>query len=333
MPLWLELFLIVGLFLIGLRLSAFFSGAETGYYRLSIPRVNIDAQAGDKTAKRILWFVHNPSYFVATTLIGNNVANYITTLAIGWASIAAFTSAADQVEIIATVLMSPVVFLFGELLPKNLYYRAPLSRMRRDIQLFRGFFALFIPLSWPLVALSKVFERMSGSSAKPLDVLIGRNRLLQVVHHGRREGVLTEVQSQLANGILQTASQPVANSMTPVQRVLGISETATREEMLTFARRYGLASIPIHREGQPNEYVAYVRVVDLVLDTRSPVQLFQPLPHVPLRSGKLEALLSLHEAGAAFGALVDNGRIAGLVSERGLVEQLFRPPTSPAVPS
>src|SRR5580704_13716552 len=62
----------LALFLFGLRLTAFFSGAETGFYRASYLRVSIDAQSGDPIAKRILWFCQNPTNFVVTALIGNN---------------------------------------------------------------------------------------------------------------------------------------------------------------------------------------------------------------------------------------------------------------------
>ena len=82
---WLAIIGAFALFLLGLRLSAFFSGAETGFYRVSFLRLSIDAHAGDRIAKRILWFAQHPSYFVATTLIGNNIANYLTTSAISLA--------------------------------------------------------------------------------------------------------------------------------------------------------------------------------------------------------------------------------------------------------
>ena len=66
----------LALFIACLRLSAFFSGVETGFYRVSYLRVSIDAQSGDPIARRILWFCQNPSDFVITALIGNNVAQY-----------------------------------------------------------------------------------------------------------------------------------------------------------------------------------------------------------------------------------------------------------------
>ena len=64
----------------------FFSGAETGFYRVSYLRLSIDAQAGDPVARRILWFCQNPSDFVVTALIGNNVAQYGLTAAVGIAA-------------------------------------------------------------------------------------------------------------------------------------------------------------------------------------------------------------------------------------------------------
>jgi len=122
------------LFLVGLALSAFFSGAETGFYRISYVRLSIDAQAGDRIAKRLQWFVHNPGPFVATTLVGNNVANYLTTIAIGM-GLAVLSHDRSQPlhwfwQIAATLLLAPVVFLFGELMPKSRYYRAPMRLLK-----------------------------------------------------------------------------------------------------------------------------------------------------------------------------------------------------------
>jgi len=75
---WLALFLLAA----GIFLSAFFSGSETGFYRVSRIRLVLDGLGGDRMARLILWMTNNPSLFVATTLIGNNLANYMTSLAI-----------------------------------------------------------------------------------------------------------------------------------------------------------------------------------------------------------------------------------------------------------
>ena len=74
------------LLLLGLLLSAFFSGSETGFYRVTRVRLVLDGRDGDFISRRLLWLTNNPSVFVATTLVGNNLANYLTSFAIVLAS-------------------------------------------------------------------------------------------------------------------------------------------------------------------------------------------------------------------------------------------------------
>ena len=320
--------LVVGLllFAIGLRLSAFFSGSETAFYRVSFVRVTIDANAGDRLARRILWFARHPSYFVATALVGNNVANYVTTLAIGLAAVALVRTEAEWLEIAAAMLLSPVVFIFGELLPKNLAYRAPLYHLRIGARLFTAFYWAFLVVSFPLIWISRALERLAGDSNRPLEVVLGRRRLVQVLSEGRREGILTELQSRLVHGLLHTAAQPVAAAMTPADRVLGILDTLSREECLDHARRYGLSSITVRSAEAEDAWYGYVRVVDLVVTQREPADLVHAMPQIDAGASKLEALITLQTTGAEQGLVMRGATIAGTVSAHGLVEQLFRSP-------
>ena len=331
MRFWLDILLILLLFGAGIRLSAFFSGGETGFYRLSLPRLSIDAQGGDPVSQKLMWFVRHPSSFVATTLVGNNLANYLTTFAISLGVIRLFGQVTEVLEIASTLLLAPVIFVFGELLPKNLYYRAPLSLLRKDATLFWGFYWLLLPFSLPLVQITKVMERFQQREGFQASLVLGRSRLVQLMSQGRKEGLLTDVQTRLAGGILQAATQPVRDSMIPVDRVLGLPETASREELLDFARRYGTSLICLHRAGEANDWFASLRVIDLVLDPRPVPALQQPMPSLSVESTKLHALQQLQSAGALQGVIVQEGRILGIVNTRGLVEQLFRPQVTSTV--
>ena len=321
-----ELAIAAMLFLVGLRLSFFFSGSETGFYRVSFLRVSMDAREGDRTARRLLWFVQNPGYFVATTLVGNNLANYLVTAAVGVATAAVIASESGWVDVLATLLISPVVFIFGEMLPKHLYYRAPNAQLRRGVKWFAGFFWVFLPVSFPLIWLSTLFERWGQPGERPLGLVLGRSRLAQVLGQGRHEGLLTDSQARLVDGLLQTAPQPVVNSVIPANRVLGVDEKATREEILTFARRFALASVPVRRQGTTDQWFAYVRVADLAIARVPVASLLRSLPRVSAGGSKLAAIAALREAGAPLGAVYQGERLVGLVNEHGLVEQLFRTP-------
>lgn len=332
---WLQIVLAFGLFALGLWLSAFFSGAETGFYRLSLPRLGIDAQSGDAQAGRLLWFAHRPSQFVATTLVGNNVANYLITLAVTHGTLLTFGAGSELVEVLATLAVSPVIFLFGELLPKNVYYRAPLARMRPRIVWFKLFYLAALPASWPLVMMTRGIERLLGKSLRTQELLPGRGRFLQMISHGHREGLLSQAQSSMATGVLSIAARPVAESMTPNDRVLGIAGSASREEILDFARKYGVPVVPLSvasnasaaaKEPPPVRWTAYVRVGDLRVLPDPVATLQRPMPQISATATKLEALSLLHEQSAYYGAVVGpKGEIVGTISQRGLIEQLFRP--------
>lgn len=314
-------------FAVGLRLSAFFSGSETGFYRASFLRLNIDAQAGDTIAQRLLWFARNPSTFVATTLVGNNVANYLTTLAIGLGTLAVFPTNAEWMEILATLIVSPLIFIAGELLPKNLYYRAPLYFLRRDANRLIGFYYLFLVVSFPLIGVSKLFEKLGKSQEQPTGLVLGRNRLVQVLNQGHREGILAEVQTRLIRGVMNAAGQSVRSSTTPSDLVLGVNESATREEILNFARQYGITVVPVRRNDDPHGWFGYVRVLDLGVSRKSVSSSIVPMPEFPASMGKLECLLHLREADRESGVVKDGETVVGVVSAHGLMEQLLRLPT------
>ena len=174
MILWLGIWL---LFLVGLRLSYFFSGIETAFYRASKLRLNIDAQTGDVLSRRILNFAANPSQFVATILIGNNIANYVTTYAVSCGAIQALGSLSELKEVAVTVLISPVVFVFGELLPKSLHYQAPLLMLKRYFHFFWIAHLLLLPFSWPLMLFTGLLQKLGGVQRQPMLRILGRRPL------------------------------------------------------------------------------------------------------------------------------------------------------------
>lgn len=317
------------LFLIGLRFSAFFSGSETGFYRISTLRLTIDAQQQDPVAQGLLWFARHPSYFVATTLVGGNVANYLCTFAISMAAARLAAGAGDWPEILLTILSTPVVFVWGGMIPKNLFYRAPMTLLRQSYGFFKFCYWCFLPATYPLVLITRLLERLTDSPDRQIDLVLGRGRLVQIVTEGHREGILHDVQSKLVHGTLQIAEQSVHRSMIPSSRVLGLSTAATREEILKFAASYGVATVALHLPDQPERWSLYVRVSELALEQSSLPELQRPMPVITPTTSKLEALLRLRRENSEFGVVRSpEDKSLGVITQQGLLEQLFRPPQS-----
>ena len=319
----MTIFISLLIFILGLWLSAFFSGSETGFYRMSFVRLSIDAHAGDRTAKRILWFVRHPSAFVATTLVGNNVANFLTAQGVTLAIAALVTSPGAAWEIGSVLAISPVVFLFGELMPKNLYFRSPQQRLVRNAPLFSIFFYLFFLISAPLILITHWLKRFGPPDQQAMPLVLGRKRLVRVLEEGHEHGLLADIQNRLVGGLLNTTRVPIESNIEPRDHVPGLPATASREQMLDHARRHQLAEIPLHHEQEPGNWFACVRVIELATGETPIEDLLIELPRVTPDTSRLEALMQLNAAAAPIAAVVDDNQAIGLVHHRQLTEQLF----------
>lgn len=320
----MSLFFAALLFVVGIRLSAFFSGSETGFYRVSTLQLTLQKQRGDKVAQTLFYFVTHPERFVATTLVGNNVANYVTTLAIGMFVAAIWSHSTGAPEIIATLMVTPLIFVFGELIPKILYYRAPMSLLRAGTVGFNLFYYLFLPISYPLIRISRFVSKFGSSDKRPVEVLFGRTRLYGVLEAGQREGILTELQRNLSENLMQVAALPVEYAMIPASAVRGVGEDASIENVLAIASRTESAYVLMHSPGHRTQWSSYVRVADLLASELAPRHMMRPLPVFHRSTPRLEVLTELNREDALFGVIMDGDHCAGIIKRQTLISQLFR---------
>ena len=319
----------LGMAALGLFLSAFFSGSETGFYRVTRIRLVLDAMGGDRTARGLLWLTNHPSMFIATALVGNNLANYLTSLAI----VIGTQSLIGQVliaELIAPLLFAPVLFVYGELLPKNLFLRAPNRLLRTGGPLFMFFAVLFLPVSGLLWCLNRVLSGFVKQSPDRVRLTLAKRELQNALDEGHEAGVLHPAQAQLARGIFAVASQPVVKYATPPGDVPRARGNMTKSEVQRVARRFRIAEVPIEGTAgsgpaDDKQLVGYVRVIDLSLDPCEGLGPVRPFLEVSSTHTHIEALLRMQAAGESLARVVDaDGNTVGILTAGRLRENIFR---------
>jgi CBS domain containing-hemolysin-like protein len=310
---------------VGLSLSAFFSGSETGFYRVTRIRLVLDALGGDLVARGLLWLTNHPSLFIATTLVGNNLANYVTTLAIVIGSQSLLGADSLVVELVMPLVFAPVLFVYGELLPKNLFLHAPNRLVRKGGPLFLVFLPLFFPVSALLWALNRVMATLVTETPETVRLAIARRELRRVLEEGHEAGILRPAQHELARGIFAVAKRPVSDSVTPLQEIPRARADAAKSEIQQLARRHQLPAVLIEDPRQPDRLIGYVLVIDLDLNPSSQVGPIRPLLRIGRTNNHLDALMRLHSQGETLAEVMDNdGRTLGIVTAHGLREPLFR---------
>ena len=346
------LLLAFGLFCLGTFLSAVFSGSETAFYRASTLRLSFDAAAGSRAAKRILSFAKRPARFVATILVGNNVANYLTTAAVGLAVGAVAGRGGGLAEVLATWAVAPVVFVCGELLPKQLCYAAPSHFLTRAAGFLKACVVLTAPVTVPLAGLAKLLEG-KGGTGRSVGGAFGRTRLTELLKGGAEAGLLTDAQDRLVEGVLRIAPGRAADHATPPERAVCLPVGCGREAVLSESARLGVREVLLvngdpaapadpRRGGltpeDPRYFAGYVKAAEVAAAVdRPPRLLVRPLPLLPATATKLEALVELRRCGETVGLLVTAaddggaaagdglpaGRVVGVLRERPLVRELF----------
>ncbi|MGY8768137.1 MAG: CNNM domain-containing protein [Pirellulales bacterium] len=310
---------IVGLFLTGVFLSAFFSGSETGFYRVSRIRLVLDGMEGNFMAKFLLILTNHPALFVATTLIGNNFANYLTSLAV-----VLFTqhmySNNSSAELLLPVLFAPILFIYGELLPKSLFFQMPNRLLRLGSPLFLLFTVLFAPFAALLWLFGRFLQWLLGESPTHVRLVLARKELEEVLVEGSEVGILNSSQSRLAQGLFSAANRTVGSLATPISKVAQITLGSNKADAIGLAKKEKRSVLAVVDLQQT--VIGYVRICDLRLSQETKVTQCLDIPELSDKQSIVGAISQLQSDNQAMAKVVSQNQAnLGIVT----FEQLILP--------
>ncbi len=310
--------LALALFFCGLMLSSFFSGTETGMYRVSRIRMVLDALDGSWLSRGMVWLLNHPTLFVATALVGNNLANYLVSLAIVMLVPLLIHGSGVTTELLGTALTTPVVFVFGELLPKYLFYHAPYQLLHT----FRPFLilatVLFAPVSLFLGLLGNLLRLLTGETPIRLRLSMQRSELEQVLRQGHEAGVLAAGQRRLAKNVFEIGNQAAIRFGVTLDRVAIASDPVLIDVAKKEAHRKGQSIVLVRRR---KKIIGYLRFVELEVAQRISIQ---PIVRCSQDESHLAVLYKLYDSGTHVAALIDAaGRTQAIVTRRQLLRSFL----------
>ncbi|GAA4426784.1 CNNM domain-containing protein [Bremerella cremea] len=319
------------LFFLGVLLSAFFSGSETGFYRVTRVRLVLDGLGGNWLSRFLLFLTNHPALFVATTLIGNNLANYMVSL-----SIVLFTQdvfpGSGTAEMVLPLVMAPVLFVYGELLPKYFFYRAPNFLLQRTGWIFFLFTVLFAPCSALLWILGRALQQLLGESPETVRLALARTELEDFLEEGGEFGILNKAQRRVAQGVFGVANRRVTSVSTPLSRVWTAKIGSKVNNILRVAKRKQLSVIPIvETEGKRTIPIGYIRICDLYMGNGEDICNYHPLPEIKASDTCISAITQLHASGELMAKVVSRSGLAvGIVTMQQLQRAVLDAKKQPA---
>ena len=310
-----------------LVLGGAFAGTETAFYRVSKLRLKLDALGGDVVAKWFLWLANNPGFFIATLLVGSNVTTYGASVAMVLFIGCVLPHAAGiYAELAATLILTPILFVWGEMFPKNLGLNAPDRMLRFFSPVIAISCWLFLPFTLFLWGINKIVAVIMGESGETITKSLGRRELSGILIEGQDIGILSDTQRQLAEGIFNCSDRLIKDYTLPQSQLLTITMAMKPEHVLNIARQCNSLTLPVYEPDALPENgdlpVGYVRTIDLEIAVRHQLneqsrQLSQLLQtELPLHSmvelsarhSLLTGLILLQTMRSFFGCVVDEHR-------------------------
>ncbi|HDS83797.1 MAG TPA: DUF21 domain-containing protein [Phycisphaerales bacterium] len=227
----LQFVLIVGL----IALSGFFSGSETGFYRLSRFRLRLGVEEHRPFYETLFALIRDGRATIMSILIGNNLVNYVLTSLV---TVLIFRRLSDQrlAELYATAILSPLLFVCGEMIPKILFYHWADMLMPRLAWLLWAVHkaltatGIVATLQWMSNRLARLL-RLGTNTAAAVDAT-QRHQVFQIIHETREEGLLSDVQRDMIARLLQIPNVPVHTVMTSYRKTEKVSVGCNRQDLL-----------------------------------------------------------------------------------------------------
>lgn len=313
-----SLSIIILLIAICLIAEAFFSGAEIAFLSASKPKILRRAKEKDPAAGLVKKLLANPEYLFSTTVVGTTVAiSSATTLA----TIYILHHYGNNYEWINLVVLTPVILIFGEFVPK-MFARSRPDNLVLSLATPLRFFGWFLyPLTTILSIYAQALKLILGESPDK-SFFLSREEIKAALPASQGSDV-THSERVLIERILEFQKTTVKEMFHPLIDVIAIEEKASLKEALQLMGESGHSRLPVY-QGRVDRIVGVIMGFDCLnsTDLNVSVKSFMREPFfVPESKPVDELLLELRKKPMAI-AVNEFGGAEGIITMEDVVEEI-----------
>jgi putative hemolysin len=302
--------------------SAMVSGSEVAFFSLSPSDLSYLEEKKSKRSKMIMRSLKSPERLLATILIANNFIN------VGIVIISAFIMNAlvhlDNSPIleflIQVVIITFILLLFGEILPKLYANQFSVSFAQFMIYPIKGFEKIFYPISSFLILSTSIVKRKLSAKKRNIS-MDDLSEALELA----ADDIADE--KDILESIVKFGNINVSEIMTPRIDIAAIDIKTKLQELVTMLIDYGYSRIPVYSENIDNiKGILYIK--DLLphfhkSNTFSWQTLIRPLYYVP-DNKKIDDLLREFQTKKIHMAIVidEYGGTSGIITLEDIIEEI-----------
>ncbi len=253
----------VGVILLLLMVSAFFSGSETALTAASRAKLRARADRGVRGARLALRLTQDSERLIGAVLLGNNLANIMA------ASLATalFTRIFGESAVaLATLVMTLLVLIFAEVLPKTYAITNPETAAARVSPAIAAAVWLFSPVVSAIRIFVRLMLRLFGVHPDPDSRVLAhalREEIMGAITLGHSEGAVEKEDRDRLLGALDLNERTVEEIMLHRSQIEMINANDSPEQVLTQCLKSAHTRLPVYR-GNPENIVGVIHAKDLL---------------------------------------------------------------------
>lgn len=318
-------FLIAGIVVL-LAFSAFFSASETALSSMNMIRIRTMAENKVKGARRALYLSEHSDRVLTTILVGNNIVNILSTTMCAYL-LSQFIDSATLYNVVNTVVMTIIILITGEILPKALAKAQP----EKFAVKISGAIYFLMKALYPLVicfyGIQKLFTRKSVKESEN-SVTVTEDELESIIDTMEEEGVLEDNESDIIQGALKIKDVTAHDIMTHRVDVVFLDINATASEIEETFNEHQYSRLPVY-EGSIDNVVGLltlktyfsVKVSGEKFDLRKAMS----KPLFTAENTNVDTLIrDMQKAKKHLAVVLDeNGGVSGIVTMEDCTETVF----------
>jgi Mg2+/Co2+ transporter CorB len=318
-----------GLILLLLIVSAFLSGSETALTATSKARMLRLQQEGKRRAQWVIFLIEQKERLLSAILLGNNLVNILASALATRLFLEAF---GETGVVYATLVMTVMVVVFAEVLPKTYAILAPDATALRAAGPLRILLAVLAPATRVLSFVSSSILRLTGLSKNAgLSLVPAHEEIRGAIDLHHQEGAVHKGDRDMLGGILDLGDTSLDEIMIHRSAILTIDADLPSDEITAAVLDSPYTRIPLWRDN-PENIIGILHAKDLLRAlANSPVgatgldmeNLASPPWFVPETTSLSEQLNAFRERKAHFALVVDEyGALMGLVTMEDILEEI-----------
>lgn len=315
MPEYLKILTLIGMFAL-LILSGIFSACETAYTTLNPGKIEVmidNKEFGAKVIKKQHKFFNQT---LSTILICNNIVNIATSAIISYILSSWWLKDNPKVEhynvLISTAIMTPIIVMFGEILPKLAAKKHPVGTAKAFCYLLEALYYIFWIFTFPISKIGKkIYITNTEDDVKGL------------IDVAQNEGVLEANESIMAQNALDLDSTRVSKHYVKLKDVYKIDWNASVSDALEIFKETNYSRLPVIKDDMP---IGIVHLKDIFhLQKGKVINYLKTIPYVSMNFSLSTALEKMRRKKSQMAFVTKNttsGEVIGIITMEDILEEI-----------